>query len=93
MDDRPRLWSLQRRPGFSRSAGVATAAYVATLLASVLISAGAAGEGTPVLSALGGVLALVGLIWGGQAIHRLASNIDVAAEAVYAEYTARSADE
>lgn len=82
------LRSLQRRPTFCRSAGVATGAYVMTLLASVAIAVGI--DGIPVLTGLGGAMALVGVLWGGQAIHRVATNIDVAAEAVYATYAARS---
>lgn len=87
----PELWSLQRQPAFRRSAGVATAAYVVALLAPALIALGS--QGAPVLSALGGILGLAGLVWGAQAVHRVATNIDVAAEAVYAErYAERVAE-
>ena len=81
------LRSLQRQRTFCRSAGVATGAYVMTLLASVAIAVGL--DGMPVLTGLGGAMALAGVLWGGQAIHRVATNIDVAAEAVYAMYGAR----
>lgn len=90
--DRPSaLWTLQRRPDFRRSAGVATGAYIATLSSSVLIALGT--FDAPGLIALGGVAGLLGLLWGGQAVHRITTNIDVAAEAVYAEYHARDAAE
>ena len=84
------LRSLQRRPTFCRSAGVATGAYVMTLLAAVAIAVGV--DGMPVLTGLGGAMALAGVIWGGQAMHRVATNIDVAAEAVYAMYGAREGE-
>lgn len=91
MDQPTALWTLQRRPAFRRSASVATAAYVATLLSSVLIALGS--FDAPILVGIGGLAALLGLLWGGQAVHRVASNIDVAAEAVYAEYHSREAAE
>jgi len=83
------LWSLRRQPDFRRSAGVATATYVVTLLGPVLIALGA--NGAPLLTFVGGALAFVGIVWGAQAVHRVTTNIDVAAEAVYAEYHARAA--
>ena len=81
------LWSLQRQPDFRRSAGVATATYVVALLGPVLVALGA--NGAPVLTFFGGVLTLVGIVWGAQAVHRVTTNIDVAAEAVHADYHAR----
>lgn len=83
------LWSLNRQPDFRRSAGVATATYVVTLLGPALIALGA--NDVPLLTFLGGVLVLVGIVWGAQAVHRVTTNIDVAAEAVYARYHARRA--
>jgi hypothetical protein len=58
-----------------------------TVLASVAIAVGL--DGAPILTGIGGTMALAGLIWGGHAINRVATNIDAAAEAVYAEHHAR----
>lgn len=91
MDKNAALWSLNRQPDFRRSAGVATATYVVTLLAPILLALGA--NGLPALSLVGGLLGLVGIIWGAQAVHRVTTNIDVAAEAVYAEFHSRQTTE